>query len=59
MDTAALALVDQVTAGLPATVRITVPGPGTWLVPRIFIACHQFRGRELPGLAERYGFARA
>jgi hypothetical protein len=40
--------------------RITVTSPeGSWLVPRLFIACHGIRAAELAGLAERYGFERA
>lgn len=48
---------EAVTAGLPAEVKVEAPG-GTWLVPRIFIAVHGLKAAELPGLAERHGFAR-
>jgi hypothetical protein len=57
LSAAARAAYDAVTAGLPAEVGVKTPG-GSWLVPRVFIAVHGLEAAELPGLAERYGFAR-
>lgn len=48
---------ERVTAGLPETVTIHVPGEGRWRVPRAFIACHGLKPAELPQLARQYGFA--
>lgn len=47
---------ESVTAGLPPSVPVAVPGVGRWLVPRIYIAVHGIKAQELPELAERYGF---
>lgn len=47
---------ESVTAGLASSVPVKVPGTGCWLVPRIYIAVHGLKARELPELAERYGF---
>lgn len=57
MDSAVLARLDQITAGRPDTVLIALSG-GSWLVPRLYIACHGLKAAELPRLAERYGFER-
>ena len=47
---------DNITAGLPETVVISTGGRA-WQVPRIYLAAHGLKADELPGLAERYGFA--
>ena len=43
---------------VPPAVKVQAPG-GTFLVPRIFVACHGLKAAELPELAGRYGFERA
>jgi hypothetical protein len=45
----------RITAGKPPTVMLTVAAR-SWLVPRIWIAVHGIRGREIPALAARYGW---
>lgn len=50
---------EDITAGLPDTVAVSVSRAGAWLVPRVYIAAHGLEAGELPGLAERYGFAEA
>lgn len=47
-----------VTNGKPETVTIEVPGSGSWLVPRVYIACHGLAARDLAVLAARYGWER-
>ena len=54
-----LAVLDQITAGLPATIAIDVVGSGKWLVPRVYIACHGIKGADVPALAEQYGWPAA
>ena len=57
MTARAAEALEHVTAGLPATVKVSAPG-GSWLVPRLYIACHGLKAADLPALAERYGFER-
>lgn len=50
----------RVTAGLPATVPLTVlGGEAAWAVPRVYIACHGINAGEVAALAEKYGWERA
>jgi hypothetical protein len=58
MSPDAIALYESVTAGKPATVPLSTTA-GSWLVPRVFIACHGIKADDLADLAERYGFERA
>ncbi len=48
------------TASKVYTLPIQVPDFGTWLVPRVFIACHRdaIEPLKLPEAALRYGFER-
>jgi len=53
-------LVDPAASKTPA-LAIMVPDFGTWLVPRVFLACH-YQGLDALKLAElafQYGFERA
>jgi hypothetical protein len=56
LSAAVRAAYEGVTAGLPPEVAVVVEGRA-WLVPRIYIAVHGLKADELPGLAERYGWA--
>ena len=49
---------DNVTAGLPPTVVVSVDGQA-WHVPRIYLAAHGLKAADLPALAGRYSFKRA
>ena len=49
---------DRVTAGLDPLLQVTLAS-GSWLVPRVYIACHGIAASELPEIAARYGFERA
>lgn len=40
-------------------VILEVPGFGAWLVPRVYIAAHGFKGSEVSALAEKYGWEKA
>lgn len=51
----AAAAYQDIAAGLPDTVAVSVSRTGAWLVPRVYIAAHGLKADELPGLAERYG----
>ena len=57
MSRAAAAAYESVTAGKPAAVPLSTTA-GSWLVPRVFIACHGVKADDLARLAERYGFER-
>jgi hypothetical protein len=49
---------DQVTYGKDLALPVTISS-GTWLVPRIYIACHGIKASELAEVAARYGFEQA
>jgi hypothetical protein len=40
------------------TIDVTIAGHGTWRVPKIYIAVHGMVGRDVPNLAEQYGWER-
>jgi hypothetical protein len=46
---------ERVTEGQPPTVMIATP-EGSWLVPRLYIACHGLKASEVPALAKQYGW---
>lgn len=50
------AQLQRVTKSLNPLVQVTDGKVDTWLVPRLYIACHGLVWAELPVLAERYGF---
>ena len=54
---AAAVAYEKVTAGKPATVTLSSTA-GSWLVPRIFVACHGIKADDLAQIAERYRFER-
>lgn len=55
-DPAKERMVSALVAELGQTIPITVPGIGTYAVPRHYIALHGIKGSELAAVAERYGF---
>lgn len=57
-DPGILAAFERVTAGLDPLFDISVPGEGTWRVPRLYVACHGLAPGDLPKLAATYGWER-
>ncbi len=54
-----LAIYDQVTAGADPLIKVQITGCGTWLIPRLYIACHGIKGAEVEALAAQYGWPAA
>lgn len=48
LSSATRAAYEAVTAGLPSSVLVHVPGAGCWFVPRIYIAVHGLKASDLP-----------